>query len=99
MAIEQFDFEVHSPEEFPESHSFTITIHVPVPEEGKQSGVLNYLRSKQLKEDVVNNWVRKNATGYGIEIRNGPRPVHSVDNDRNSPVIAYEQDFRLTRPI
>ncbi len=96
----QFKFKVIAPQSF-EQASFMITVRIEVPDK-KQSEctrVLHYIRNAQIKDDLMNSWIRENAAGYGMEIKGGPRPVFENEADRSSPVVAYEQDFKLTRPI
>lgn len=97
MAATQFPFTVESDQN--QGHTINLTVRVEVGEDQPASAVLHYLRSRQVKEDLMNNWVKSEAPGYGMEIRGGPRPVFEVASDRSSPVEAYEQEFRLTRPI
>ena len=101
--VTQFPFEVHAPAAGREG-TFTATLRIPVqPGEagrpGNENQILHYIRSIQLKNDFMNGWCKDNAPNYGLEIRGGPRPVFKVAEDRTSGVVAYEQDFRLTRPI
>lgn len=95
---EQFDFEVHAPD-IDRQSAFVATVRIPIGKRGDESQVLHYIRSIQLKNDFMNKWVRDNASGYGVEIRGGPRPVFTRAGERESGVSAYEQDFRLTRPL
>lgn len=101
--VTQFAFEVHAPSAGREG-TFTATLRIPVTPgaggaPGNESQVLHYIRSIQLKNDFMNGWCKDNAPNYGLEIRGGPRPVFVDPNNRTSGVTAYEQDFRLTRPI
>ena len=98
MTTTQFDFEVLAPDTGREG-TFTATVRIPMKEGVAGNQVLHYIRSVQLKNDFMNGWVRVNAPGYGIEIRGGPRPVFNEPGRRDSGVAAYEQEFRLTRPI
>ena len=82
-----------------EGHTLPLSVKIEVNDEQPASPVLHYLRSVQVKNDVMNSWVRDNAPGYGMEIKGGPRPVFQTENDRSTPVIAYVQEFRLTRPV
>lgn len=93
----KFEFDVLATES--EGHTMPIAVRIAVNEKQSASDVLKYIRSVSLKNDVMNNWVKNNAPGYGMEIREGPRPVFEEDGNRDSGVIAYEQSFRLTRPI
>ena len=94
----QYEFTVKVPELSTKS-AFNATLSIKVAKPTDASGILHYLRGVQIKNDFVNNWVRKNAPDCGMEIRGGPRPVFQDPADRASPVIAYEQDFRLTPRI
>lgn len=93
----QYDFEVHAPDS--REGTFNATVRIPIKEPKEQSGVLHYLRSVQLRKDFMNGWLREKAPGYGVSVHGGPRPVFSVPDDRASGVVAYEQTFRLTRPV
>lgn len=95
--MSQFPFHVDCPET--EGHTRTLTVTVDVTDQQPASKVMHYLRSVQLKNDIINQWVAKNAPGYGMEIRGGPRPVFADPKDRSSEVLGYAQEFRLTRPI
>jgi len=96
--IDQLPFEVFAPEgEL--GHSFVVTVRVGVAAKGGEPGVLQYIRSMQLKNDLMNTWVKKFAPGFGMEVRSGPRPVMEKPGDRTSRILAYEQDFRLTKPV
>lgn len=95
---EQFDFQVDAPDVDRQS-AFIATVRIPIAKRGDESRVLHYIRSILLKNDFVNGWGRANAPGYGVEIRGGPRPVFTRPGERESGVAAYEQDFRLTRPL
>lgn len=78
----------------------TIRVAVPAdPKDGTQSEVLGYLHSQQVKLDFKTGWVDRYAANYGMEIKGGPRPVFEKENDRGSKILAYEQDFKLTRSI
>lgn len=95
--LQQLPFEILAPEgEL--NHTFVITARIPVTP-GQESEVLNYIRGMQMKNDITNTWIKKFAPGYGMEVRSGPRPVMEKKDDRTSKILAYEQDFRLTRPI
>lgn len=96
----QFKFKVIAPQSF-EQASFLITVRVEVPDKDQKhcSAILHYIRNAQIKDDLMNSWVRQNAAGYGMEVKGGPRPVFEREVDRSSPVVAYEQDYKLTRPI
>lgn len=96
MKTFKFDVSTERPEG---SHVFNATVKIDVEEGRNPSDILQYLRSTTMKNDFMNNWVATNAPGYGIEVRGGPRPVYSDPKNRESGVCAYEQDFRLTRPI
>jgi len=98
MSIEQFPFEVSAPE-MNNQGTFMATVTIPIEEGAEQGRVLQYIRGIQLKNDFTNTWVRDNAPGYGLEIKGGPRPVHEVPGDRTSPVLAYQQDYRLSRHV
>ncbi len=95
---EQYPFEVHAPS-LGREDKFTATVRIKVESPDKQSGVLHYIRSIQIKQDFMNGWIKDNAPGYGLEIVGGPRPVFKDPGDRQSPVIAYEQDFKVCRPV
>jgi len=97
MTTAQFPFTVESSDA--EGHTVTLTVRIEVAEDQPANAILHYLRSVQVKNDLMNNWVKKNAPGYGMEIRGGPRPVFNEPSDRDSGVTAYEQEFRLTRPV
>jgi hypothetical protein len=98
MAIKQYPFKVIAPN-LGQSQKFTVTvrINVPTPEDAKS--VLDYIHGAQLKTDFMNSWMRENTPGYGVEVRGGPRPVFEKPDDRQSQVLAYEQDFRVSRAI
>jgi len=93
----QFSFTVRAPE-LGRQGTFTATVTVEVTPQTARAA-LHYIRSLQLKSDFMNGWVKDNAPTYGIEIRGGPRPVFETAGDRSTPVVAYEQDFRLTRAV
>lgn len=95
--MSQYPFHVQTSEAG--GHTRHVTVTIDVNDEQPAQKVLGYLRSIQLKNDFMNSWVAENASGYGLEIRNGPRPVFEDPNDRTSPVVAYAQDFRLTRSV
>jgi hypothetical protein len=96
--MKQFPFRVMAPS-LKDSGSVTVTIQIDVPAPSEQAHVLNYIHGTQLKSDFMNGWMRENTPGYGVEVKGGPRPVFETAGDRTSPVISYEQDFRLTRGI
>ncbi len=97
MSVTQFPMTVTATQG--EGHTIPLQVRIDVNDKQTASAVLHYLRSVQVKNDVMNTWVAANAPGYGMEIRGGPRPVFAVDNDRSSPVVGYVQEFRLTRPV
>ena len=79
--------------------SVIVTMRVEVTPEHKPADVLGFLRSRLAKEAVRDDWVRKNAPNYGMSVHGGPRPVMSNPDDRSSTILAYEQDFKIVRPI
>lgn len=97
MTATQFPFDVTVRNT--EGHTMPLTIKVAVNKDQQAHAILKYLRSVQAKNDLMNSWVKENAAGYGMEVVGGPRPVFETANDRNTPVVAYEQDFKLTRSI
>lgn len=102
MTQKQFSFEVRAPEG-DRQDSFIATVHIPIEKTAdgmsNSADVLGYIRSIQLKQDFMSGWVRENASNYGLEITGGPRPVFETPGKRETPVIAYEQDFRLRRSL
>jgi len=94
-----FPFEVVVPAGAKGESSFTVTVRIKLDADTPASDVLHYIRSIHLKNDLMNDWARVNAPNMGLEVKGGPRPAFSVANDRNSPVEAYEQDFKFTRGI
>jgi hypothetical protein len=80
-------------------NSFVVTVQVPIQSEDTRPAILSYLRSIQVKQDLMAGWVRQHASDCGMEVVGGPRPLFEVEEDRSSRVLAYEQDFRLTRRI
>lgn len=95
--MKTFSYEVISPEKL--ESTFILTVRVPVKEPKDQSPILSFIRSQTLKEDVQRSWISKNAPNYGMEVRGGPRPVFHTPGDRNSAVLAYEVDFRLSQRL
>lgn len=95
--VQQFPFKVRAPDEGVEGN-FNATVVIETTPE-TLSNVLHYIRSVQIKNDFMNQWVKKNAPGHGLSLHGGPRPVFQEPGDRTTPVVAYEQDFRLSRPI
>jgi hypothetical protein len=95
--MNQFDFEVHAGDK--KEGTFTATVHIPVESPQQQSDVLHYIRSLQLRKDFMNGWASEHAPGYGVSLHGGPRPVFRENGVRESGVSAYEQDFRLTKPV
>ena len=97
LNVSQYPFTVKAPNA-EDANSFTATVVVEATPD-TMSGVLHYIRSIQLKNDFTNGCLKKNAPGYGISLSGGPRHVFETPGDRSTPVVAYEQDFRLSRPI
>lgn len=93
----QYKFTVSAPQV--RDNRFNATVKIEVPDDKEASKILHYIRSIHLKEDFMNGWVRTNAPGYGINVKGGPRPVFKQPDDRSSGVVAYEQDFQLSRSI
>ena len=82
-----------------EGHTITLAVRIDVTADQPANQVLHYLRSVQVKNDIMHEWVRENAPGYGMEIRGGPAPIFEKPGDRSSTVVGYQQEFRLTRPV
>jgi len=95
--MKTFNYEIIVPERL--DASFILTCRIPLATQTDAPHILSYLRSQQLKEDVHHTWMIKNAANYGMEVRGGPRPVFESSNDRASPVVAYECDFRIAQRI
>ncbi len=95
----QYTFEITAPD-ISTHQTFTATIKVPLEKPEDAPGVLSYMRSIQLKTDIMNGWARKNAPDYGISVKGGgPRPVFTDPARRDSKVLAYEVDFQFTKRI
>lgn len=98
MDSTQIPFEIR-PADPDSSTSKVMIVRVPVSEQHPQTTILGYLRSGTFKQDFVEGFVDVEMPGCGIEMRGGPRPVMKIEGDRTSPVIAYEQDVRITKGI
>jgi hypothetical protein len=92
-----FDFEVISTDSGPGVKD--VRVRIAVSPSQPASKVLGYIRSIQLKHDLLDQWVSTNAPQHGLEIRGGPTPIFETPDDRATPLLAYEQRFRLTRSI
>jgi len=91
-----FPFEVAAVNE---GAKIDVTVTVLVTEERKPEAILAYLRSFQLKEDLMKGWARENAPNYGLSVNGSPHPIFEKAGDRASRVEAYEQKFRFTRSV
>lgn len=98
MSVVQIPFEVRPGN--PDSATSTIVVvKVKITDKVTPAEVLGYLRSGTFKKDFVEGFVDKEMPGHGMELRGGPRPVHERDGQRDSPVVSYEQDVRLTKGL
>jgi len=79
--------------------AINITVRIDCDAKTKATDILHYLRSIGMKQDLQSGWCQDNYPGYGMAVHGGPRPVFKDPKDRGSGVLAYEQDFRLTKPI
>jgi hypothetical protein len=94
----QFEFEVIAPA-IDQHQTFLATVRIPLKAAPDAPRILSYLRSAQMKHDLLGTWARANAPGYGLSSKGGPRPVFKAENDRSSDVVAYELDFQFTKSI
>ncbi len=94
----QFEFDVITPA-VEQSQTFIATVRIKLNAPSEATRILSYLRSGQMKHDLLNTWGREKAPGYGLSTKGGPRPVHEQPTDRSSPVQAYELDFQFTKSI
>lgn len=74
---------------------FNIKVRVEVTPDVSPNEVLQYIRSFAIKQELERGWMSKHAPNYGLEIRGGPVPITKDPNDLSTPVVAYEQEFRL----
>ncbi len=79
--------------------SVSVTVKCTVSPDWTPPKILAYIRSPQFKQDFSSGWMRTNTPRYGLAMQGGPRPVFEKENDRESGVVAYEQDLRLTASI
>lgn len=97
--VTPFKFTVLAPGNTPGKPSFIATVHIPVQDSSDAPKILAYMRSIQLKQDLMSGEAIVRFPDCGMEVVGGPRPVFQNERDRGSPVVAYEQDFRFTRRI
>lgn len=97
--VTPFPFDVIAPPSTSGKPSFIVTVQVPLQVPADAPRILAYMRSIQLKQDLVAGWASKNLPDCGMEVVGGPRPVFQVEDDRSTPVLGYRQDFRFTRRI
>jgi hypothetical protein len=95
--MRSFPYEVIAPPTI--SGTVNITVRVPVPEGVPAAEVITFVRSHTLKQDLMADWLRKNAPNHGLEGKGGPRPLLEDATDRGSKILAYEQDYRLGQRI
>jgi hypothetical protein len=76
-----------------------VTVRVRIPEGGNATGAMTYLSSPDVRRSMANEWAPKNAPGCGIAQHGGIRPWFEVEDDRTSPLIGYQCDFRFTPSI
>jgi hypothetical protein len=99
--VTPFPFDVQAPASTAGKNSFIVTVNIPLEKEDDAKLILSYMRSIQLKQDLISGWASKNLPDCGMEVVGGPRPVFAGADpaDRTQPVISYAQDFRFTRRI
>jgi hypothetical protein len=98
MESTQIPFEVRSAD--PDSAtSKVVIVRIAVTATHTPQVILGYLRSGSFKADLMEGFVDKEMPGCGLEFRGGPRPIMQSEGDRTSPIVAYEQDVRLTKGI
>jgi hypothetical protein len=95
--MRSFQYDIIAPEA--PTGTFLITARVAIPKDVPPNEVINFIRSNALKTDIHANWMRQNAPSHGMEVRGGPRPVLKDPKDRTSPILAYEQDFRICKGL
>ena len=95
--MSRFPFTVESNLGETDSPKISAFVRVEMKDGMKAVDVLNYLRSAEAKNDFFTSWMAKNAPGFGVEVRGGPHPIFEDPRDRSSRVVAYEQEFRLSR--
>jgi hypothetical protein len=95
--MKQFPYSILVPEKL--DASFILTVRIKLENQAEAGDILSYLRSQALKDDIHRSWMIKNASNSGMEVKGGPRPIFKIENDRDSGVVAYECDFRITQRI
>lgn len=78
---------------------FNIKIRIDVTPDTNPQEVLQYIRSFAIKQELERGWMAKHAPNYGLEIRGGPVPITQDPKNLSSPVVAYEQEFRLCQRL
>jgi hypothetical protein len=92
------EIEVHAPQ-ISQSQQFVATVRIRLKQQSDAPKILTYLRSIEVKNDLINGWAREHAPEYGMAVKGGPRPVFTEARNRETPVIAYEVDFEFTKRI
>lgn len=93
--MKTYPFKVIAPEDVKTPRAYSIRVRIDVPSPTESADVIGYLRSFALKQELERGWMREHAPQHGLEIRGAPTPVTEREGDLSSPVIAYEQEFRL----